>query len=122
MPILDVELVCAEEPAALAQTAKALADEVGRVLSSRPGGTWVKIHLLPVERYAENGASPDDDGLPAFVRILQREPPRGDALEAEVAALTATIARVLNRPVDRVHLEYLPAALGRQSFGGRLVK
>jgi len=122
MPILDLELVCATEAGDLSGLARTLAEEAASVLHSRPGSTWVKIHVLPSDRYAENGPPLAADELPVFVKVLQREPPQGAPLEAEVAALTDTIARVLNRPCERVHLEYLAPAAGRQSFGGRLVK
>jgi phenylpyruvate tautomerase PptA (4-oxalocrotonate tautomerase family) len=59
MPILEVEIVSAKTsknpPAGLAQT---LADAAADVLGSPPGGTWVRIQLIPAERYAEKAASP----------------------------------------------------------------
>ena len=121
MPILNIEIVgplAASAPAALAQ---ALADTAAAVLQSRVGSTWVKVRHLDERDYAENGSSLARDELPVFVSILHRQPPVGAELEQQVTALTLGLARVLGRPEDRVHLEYLPGAAGRQSFGGRLV-
>jgi hypothetical protein len=121
MPILDVEIVGDPSPSSTGRLSGAVAEMAGEVLGSRPGGTWVKLRFLPPEQYAENGPPPTPGELPVFATILHREPPVGPALEREIAALTEGLARVLARAPDRVHLQYLPAAAGRQSFGGRLV-
>ena len=121
MPILDVEIVGETPPASTDHLARAIADMAGAMLGSRPGGTWVKLRALPATSYAEDGPPAAPGELPVFVTVLHREPPVGPALEAEVAALTDGLARLLDRPRERVHLQYLPAAVGRQSFGGRLV-
>ncbi len=124
MPVLQVEMVDgpAEAPAGLAQ---ALADAAGRVLDAPPGHTWVRLRRLPASGYAENGpaaAGTPAPAAPVFVEVLQRAPPAGAALEAEVKALTAALAAVLARPADQVHVLYAPAAAGRQAFGGVLVR
>jgi len=120
MPVLDVEVVCQAEPAGAATLARRLADGAAAVLGSPPGSAWVKLRFLPAGQYAENG--PVEGALPVFVRILQRQPPAGGALDQEAAALTRVIAEAVGRPADRVHVEYLPAAAGRQAFGGVLVR
>lgn len=121
MPILNIEIVGALAASAPASLAQALADTAATVLQSRVGSTWVKVHRLDERDYAENGTTLAADELPVFVSILHREPPVGAEREQQVTALTLGIAQVLGRPQDRVHLEYLPGAVGRQSFGGRLV-
>jgi len=60
--------------------------------------------------------------LPAFVTILHAHPPAGAALAAEVLAVTSAVANCLGRPAERVHVQYAPAAAGRQAFGGKLVE
>jgi hypothetical protein len=43
-------------------------------------------------------------------------------LQAEVTALTNGIAQIMGRPFTCVHVEYAPTAVGRVSFGGKLVQ
>lgn len=116
MPIVDIRCVGAPVPAA-----DALADVIGDALHLPPGRVWVRFHPLPAEHYAENGG-PLQGALPVFVTILHARPPTGEALKAEVAALTQAVAGVCGRPAQRVHVEYAPAAAGRIAFGGRLVE
>jgi hypothetical protein len=71
--------------------------------------------------YAENLSTLDSAELPAFVTVLQAHPPVGDALAAEVMAITTAVAQCLARAPERVHVQYAPAAAGRQAFGGKLV-
>lgn len=121
MPIVDVEVVCAADAAASLPHASALATAAGKVFGSSPGKTWVKLRVLDANRYGENETSAPMPG-PVFVTVTQARPPAGDALDAEVGALTAAIAHVLGRPQQNVHVEYAPPALGRIAFGGRLVR
>jgi phenylpyruvate tautomerase PptA (4-oxalocrotonate tautomerase family) len=122
VPILKVELIEAGQGRQRAGLAQALADEVGRVLKTPPGRTWVRVSALPSADYAENDAPVSAAELPTFVEVLHRLPPEGDALDAEVDALTNAIARVLDQSPERVHVCYASAAIGRQAFGGRLVR
>jgi len=121
MPIADVELVCAGgimEP----DLARKLANELGRVFSSPPGRTWVRVRTLGSEHYAENESEIAASDLPVFVTLLLAQPPAAIALEESVRAVTAAVARVVDRPERLVHVQYAPAAAGRQAFGGVLVK
>ena len=59
---------------------------------------------------------------PVFATVLRAHLPSGDELAAEAAALTTTIAACVGRPFERVHVQYAPAAAGRQAFGGVLVR
>lgn len=122
MPIVDVELVVASGATVAQGLAQALSDAIGDTLRSPPGQTWVRLYLLPYEHYAENHSSLGLTDLPAFVRVMQRQPVEGADRADEVMALTQAIALVLRRPADRVHIEYAPAAAGRVAFGGNLVR
>jgi phenylpyruvate tautomerase PptA (4-oxalocrotonate tautomerase family) len=122
MPIVTVELVTEPDRPLEHNLTQSLADTIGRVLSSPPGQSWVRLRLLPRDGYAENDALVDAAELPVFVTLLERQPPTGAELQAEVAALTHAIAQVIGRPATCVHVEYLPAAVGRVSFGGKLVQ
>ena len=123
MPILDIELVQPDGalPAASALT-QALADAAGRALGAAPGRTWVRLRVLPVSQYAENEAIVAPDEYPVFVTVLHARAPLGQALADEIAALTQALAACLGRASQRVHLQYSPAAAGRQAFGGVLVR
>jgi phenylpyruvate tautomerase PptA (4-oxalocrotonate tautomerase family) len=122
MPIVDVELVAGPNGVVAAGLAQSLADAVGRALKSPAGQTWVRLHLLAREQYAENESSVDSSELPVFVFVLKRELPVQAELAAEVSALTSAIALALVRPASCVHIEYAPAANGRLSFGGKLIQ
>lgn len=118
MPIVDVHWAGVLPPQADALASR-LADVIGDVLGLDPGRVWVRLDA--VGHYAENGGPLEGDP-PVFVRILHARPPVGEALEAEIAALTAALAEVSGRSPDRVHLEYAPGGAGRVAFGGRLVE
>ncbi len=122
MPIVDVELVAGPDEMPAVGLAQSLADAVGRSLDSPPGQTWVRLRVLARECYAENGSSLDDAALPVFVTVLKRQPAATVELAGEIAALTNTIAQWVGRPMTCVHIEYETAAIGRVSFGGRLVE
>lgn len=122
MPIVTIEVVGDSDRAVETNLAPSLADAVGRVLNSPPGHTWVRVRSLPRSQYAENESPVGDGEVPVFVTVLERLPPSGTELQAEVTALTRAIAQALNRPATCVHIEYAPAAIGRVSFGGQVVK
>ena len=122
MPILTVELVTNPDSPLERNLTQSLADAVGRVLRSPPGQIWIRLRLLPRDGYAENDARVDAAELPVFVTLLERQPPTGAELQTEVTALTRAIAQVIGRPATCVHVEYAPPAVGRVSFGGKLVQ
>ena len=121
MPIVDVEFVrsAGDDPLPGAQ---ALATAIGRALGTSPGRTWVRLRTLDAGCYAENEAAVPAPGLPVFVTVLHAHPPTGAALEGEVRVLTQTIADCVGCAGERVHVQYAPAAAGRQAFGGSLVR
>ncbi|MDG0857097.1 hypothetical protein [Roseateles puraquae] len=116
MPVVDVHWA-GPPPAAPDDMAAALADAIGDALQQPPGRVWVRLHQV---HHAENGG-PLAGAQPVFVTLLHARPPVGEALQAEIAAVTAAVAAATGRPRERVHLEYAPAGAGRMAFGGRLV-
>jgi phenylpyruvate tautomerase PptA (4-oxalocrotonate tautomerase family) len=122
MPIVTVEVVAGANDAMAHGIAQSLADAIGRALKSPPGQTWVRVRSLADNQYAENEAFLDAAQLPVFVTIVKRQSPQRAELEAEVAALTRAVAKVIGRPATCVHIEYAPAGAGRLSFGGILVQ
>jgi len=122
MPIVDVELVCESEAEFGVVSSTALANAIGEALQSPPGRTWVRLRFLARASYAENHVAVATSELPAFVTVLHARPPVDAELASEVSALTNAVAQVVGRPVERVHVQYAPAAAGRQAFGGQLVQ
>ncbi len=123
MPILDLELVGHGDAATLPPLlAQRVADGVAQALGCAPGRVWVRLRGLPADCYAENHNTLTSDELPVFATLLHAHPASGEALQAEASALTEVIAQACGRNPERVHLQYAPAAAGRQAFGGRLVQ
>ena len=122
MPIIDVELVASEGSDLREPSVAAIADALGKVLGSPPGRTWVRLRVLSSSAYAENECSLSEDELPVFATVLHAHLPESEALATEVEAITVAIADCLHRNPERVHVQYAPAAAGRQAFGGKLVQ
>ena len=122
MPIIDVELVASEGSGFREPSAATIANALGKVLASAPGRTWVRVRVLSSSAYAENESIISEDELPVFATVLHARLPEGEALAAEVKAITVAIANCLQRNPERVHVQYAPAAAGRQAFGGKLVQ
>ena len=122
MPIVDVELVCESEVEFGTVSPRAFADAIGAVFRTPPGRTWVRLRFFDSAQYAENDVSVSKTELPVFVTVLHARPPVAAALSAEVSALTEAVAKITGRPAERVHVQYAPAAVGRQAFGGKLVQ
>lgn len=120
MPILDVEILVADDRLAL-ELAPVLADAAGRIFDSPPGSVWVRVRPLSRQNYAENGGGPSEGVLPVFVTVLKARWPGPQELTVEVARLTQEIARICGRPVENVHVFYAPEGRGRVAFGGELV-
>ena len=122
MPIVDIELVCQTDAEFSAISARALADTLGRAMASEAGHTWVRLRFLDSQAYAENEVAVDAADLPVFVTVLQAKLPAIPELAAEVKVITAAVVACVGRSPERVHVQYAPAAAGRQAFGGRLVQ
>ncbi|HTM22286.1 MAG TPA: hypothetical protein VL172_17320 [Kofleriaceae bacterium] len=120
MPILEVRVVGDVSVDVARGLARRIADAAAGVLGSPPRGTWVTVEAIPEDDYAENGGVAA--GVePVLVRVLLRDGPPAEGLEAQAEALTRAIAGCCGRPADNVHIIYEPAARGRVAFGGRLV-
>ena len=122
MPIFDIEYVRAAASRTAIPSVQTLADALGRTLAAKPGRVWVRMRLLDRSGYAENAVPLADEALPVFVRVLLAQPPVGDALAAQAAALADCVARCFARRIDLVHLEYAAPGAGRVAFGGKLVE
>jgi phenylpyruvate tautomerase PptA (4-oxalocrotonate tautomerase family) len=122
MPIIDVEIVVAENEQLPSNLAAILADAMSKVFGTSTGQTWVRLRKIPLQDYAEDGGGPPQDVRPVFVTILKvKLPPMGE-LKHEMEQLTQVIAHSCNRPVENVHVFYQPEGKGRVAFGGRLVE
>ncbi len=122
MPIADVLIVSHPSVPVANDAATRLANALGSCLHAAPGRVWVRLSLLPFQEYAENDTVLSTAELPVFVTLLHAVPPVSEALHREVLAVTDAVAKCLDRPANRVHLEYATAARGRLAFGGKLVK
>ena len=124
MPIVDIEVVTVTTgPEVVDKEAlQLLADELGSVFGSDPGGTWVKLRSIDRDAYAENLAGNESNALPVFVHILRAELPERAALQREMAAVAEVVARMLDHPRENVHVLYAPGAKGRIAFGGTLLE
>jgi phenylpyruvate tautomerase PptA (4-oxalocrotonate tautomerase family) len=122
MPILDVQILGEMPGAVRVGLARRLADVVGELLGAAPGHTWVRLHWLPREDYAENACDLPETVEPVFVTVLKRELPASSELRDEIRALTRAVAQVLGRAPENVHVLYEPPAAGRIAFGGEFVE
>lgn len=122
MPILDIEVVVIENEAIDSSWAQQIADAGGGIFGTLPGRTWVRVRGLHRSNYAENGIKLAANLQPVFVSVLKSQLPPVDALRVESHKLTLEISRIVERPVENVHVLYLPPAAERLSFGGILVE
>jgi len=120
MPILDVEIVLRPDERITGDLAADIAERAGAIFGSAPQQTWVKLRLLAREQYAENGGGPPAGVYPLFVSVLKAHMPAPELLQAEVVPLAAAIAAACARPIEHIHIVYLPSAAGRVAFGGVL--
>jgi len=121
MPIVEIEIITRPGEAINKDLSRQLADLVGEVFASPPGGTWVKLNQLPIEHYAENGGGLSPDVFPVFVSVIKSKIPGQIELENEIALLTSAIARACGRPKENVHILYHANVAGRIAFGGKLL-
>jgi len=120
MPILDVEIITYRNENIRSDLAMELANQVGEVFDSPPGNTWVKVHLITSENYAENMVA-SNSVFPVIVSVLKAQTPSPESLQAEVTKLTAIVAQVCSRPQENIHIIYLPEGAGRVAFGGKVL-
>ena len=123
MPIIDIELVEDEQPGLLStDKIQALADSLGVLFNSAEAGTWVRLHHLPRNRYAENQTRIDPSTRPVFITVLKSRLGDENELAAEAKAIAGTVSGLLGRPVQNTHVLFQPDAAGRIAFGGELVR
>jgi phenylpyruvate tautomerase PptA (4-oxalocrotonate tautomerase family) len=122
MPIIDVSIVVAPGQAVAADLAQSLANSVGRALALPPAQAWVRLHVMPQDRYAENDTVLSPSELPVFAVVLTRQPPDDLQLPTSITKLTHAISEATGRAPASVHIEFAPSARGRASFGGKLVE
>lgn len=116
MPILRVDIVLNPDETVATSWPADLAAAAGRVLNAAPGTTWVFVHEISRERYAENGPAVAN---PVMVSVTRSRLPSLDTLDQEALSLTRAVAEVLGRAPENVHVIYEPPAAGRIFFGGR---
>lgn len=121
MPIVDIELIAVAVPPLDPSLTQRLADSLGDVFGGGAGRTWVKLRRIDPEHYAENGVAPVDS-LPVFVSVLKAQWLAESERATEVEDITKAVADVLERPRDSVHVRLEPPGVGRQAFGGVLVR
>jgi len=120
MPIADVTIVgaSARDTAGLARR---LADALAAALAAPPGTTWVRLHRVAADDYAEDGGVPDAVA-PVFVDLLRRAWPDDEAERARsLRAVAEAVAVACHRPVAHVHVVADVPAAGRVAFGGERV-
>ena len=122
MPIVTIQIVVSHnENTYSAEHLAQLADGLGAIFDSNAGGTWLKLDYLDHSHYAENETHPDANIRPTFVEVLKRTLPEQEALAHEAEQIAAKVASVLSRPLENVHIIYLPPGEGRVAFGGKLL-
>ncbi len=117
MPILEVEIVGTIE--GTGNLAQPLADAAGEILKTEPGRTWIKMHFLPTDQYAENGGTAPET-KPVFVSVLLGHCNELKEKARIASDLATAFARVLGRPAENIHVLFEPEAVGRIAFGGEL--
>ena len=122
MPIVTIQVVISSNGETYSATDVArLSDRLGSIFNSEPGGTWVKLEYLDRSNYAENEMELDSNIQPTFVEVLKRSLPDQDILATEAQEIATEVARTLSRPLENVHIIYLPPGEGRIAFGGQLL-
>ena len=120
MPIVDIEIVLRANESVYKEMVSDLAEELGDIFHTPQGGTWIKVHPLSADQYAENGGTPD--GIhPIFVAIIKSKLPSLEEMQNEAAKITGAVAQICGRPSENVHVIYQPEGRGRVAFGGKLV-
>ena len=123
MPIITVQYVDIGNRAELEDgVCQQLADALGAVLQSEPGGTWVKLNRIDESEYAENDTTLDSSVQPTLVEVLKRTPGDEESLASEAEVIADVVSSVMQRPRQNVHVIYLPQGAGRVAFGGKLVR
>jgi len=121
MPILTVEIVLRERETLAPELARSLAIKAGEIFGRSPGGTWVKLHAVSPQQYAEDGEFAPGAVAPVFVTVLKALVPDPETMQREAGRLAEEFAPLCGRPAENIHITYEPPALGRIAFGGKLL-
>jgi phenylpyruvate tautomerase PptA (4-oxalocrotonate tautomerase family) len=126
MPFLEVQIVGEPSGAPTQTLAARLAEASAEVWRGKHGSTWVSIHIIPLDGYAEKlggagASSPDPASAPVYVRISSLDVEEGEALASDAAALTRVVAAACGRPEKSIRILFQPALRGRIAVGGQLV-
>jgi len=121
MPILDVEVVLDISDSLCKGWAQRIADAAGDIFETPPKQTWVRLRGLPRTQYAENGTQTDVVVRPVFVSILKARRSTEEDRRVEAARLSKRVAEIVQRPLENVHVLYLPPGESRIAFGGCLM-
>lgn len=120
MPIIDVEIILRPSETIGKEMVSELANEIGDILRTQEGQTWVKVHELSADHYAENGEK-SEGVYPIFISVMKSKLPTDEELQGEVEKITGAVAQICGRPSENVHVIYQPEGRGRVAFGGKIV-
>lgn len=121
MPIVNIQLVIEDTDSIADGVVQALADRLGELFGSDPGGVWVKVSCLPRSQYAENRSCLSSAIKPTFVEILHRRLPETPELAQQADRVADVVAAVLGRAKENTHVLFLPEGAFRVAFGGKLL-
>lgn len=122
MPIVTIKLFVANpQDFGPAFDLQAVADELGVLFGSGPGQTWLRLECQPRPHYAENGTLPEATSCPTFVEVLKARLPAPEVLAVEADQIATIVSRLVGCPKENTHVLYLPEAVGRIAFNGRLL-
>lgn len=123
MPIITIKLL-AENPQKTIPTLQVqeLADRLAALFNTGRRQTWVTVECQPRAHYAENWVASGDVVYPTFVEVLKAKLSEPDELAAEAEQIATIVSSVLGCPKENTHILYLPEAVGRIAFGGKLLR
>ena len=102
MPIIDVSIVVGRDAPIAGDLAQSLANAIGVALLSPPGETWLRLHVLPEDRYAENNGPVRPTELPVFVVLLARVIPEPAQFADSVNIINGVVSEVTGRARENV--------------------
>jgi phenylpyruvate tautomerase PptA (4-oxalocrotonate tautomerase family) len=120
MPIVDIEIMLRADESVDKEMVSDLAEELGDIFHTPQGETWIKVHPLSADQYAENGGTPAGV-YPVFVAVIKSILPSLEETQNEAAKITGAVAQICGRPSENVHVIYQPEGRGRVAFGGKIV-
>ena len=119
MPFVSVEVV-GELDSQSDTVAQELADACSPSFPPDHREVWVRVRYVSEREWAVSGRRASRP-YPVFVYVVREQNPTGEDLQRELVGLTEAVARVTERPMEAVAVEYEASASGRLAFGGQLV-